>query len=112
MKVHDLKPAPGSRRPKRRVGRGIGYNAIALDPSLINSAQDEVRMLIRAFRHMRQWQWLRNRGAPESSSWPAGSRLTFPSGPASAMTFPPSSIGVQPNSVSAISRSWMPPASS
>ncbi|MGQ0826072.1 MAG: 50S ribosomal protein L15 [Actinomycetota bacterium] len=24
MKVHDLKPAPGSRRPKRRVGRGIG----------------------------------------------------------------------------------------
>ena len=24
MKVHDLKPAPGSRQPKRRVGRGIG----------------------------------------------------------------------------------------
>jgi len=24
MKVHDLQPAPGSRRPKRRVGRGIG----------------------------------------------------------------------------------------
>src|SRR6516165_7937654 len=24
MKVHDLKPNPGSRRPKRRVGRGIG----------------------------------------------------------------------------------------
>ena len=24
MKVHDLKPAPGSSRPKRRVGRGIG----------------------------------------------------------------------------------------
>jgi large subunit ribosomal protein L15 len=24
MKVHELKPAPGSRRPKRRVGRGIG----------------------------------------------------------------------------------------
>ncbi|MDP1794660.1 MAG: 50S ribosomal protein L15 [Acidimicrobiales bacterium] len=24
MKVHDLKPAPGSNRPKRRVGRGIG----------------------------------------------------------------------------------------
>ena len=23
MKVHELKPAPGSRRPKRRVGRGI-----------------------------------------------------------------------------------------
>jgi large subunit ribosomal protein L15 len=24
MKIHDLKPAPGSRRPKQRVGRGIG----------------------------------------------------------------------------------------
>ena len=24
MKVHDLKPAPGSRSPKRRVARGIG----------------------------------------------------------------------------------------
>jgi large subunit ribosomal protein L15 len=24
MKIHELKPAPGSRRPKRRVGRGIG----------------------------------------------------------------------------------------
>ena len=24
IKVHDLKPAPGSHRPKRRVGRGIG----------------------------------------------------------------------------------------
>ena len=24
MKVHDLRPAPGSKRPKRRVGRGIG----------------------------------------------------------------------------------------
>ena len=24
MKVHDLRPAPGSTRPKRRVGRGIG----------------------------------------------------------------------------------------
>src|SRR5215210_9309440 len=24
MKVHDLKPAPGSTRPRRRVGRGIG----------------------------------------------------------------------------------------
>ena len=23
MKIHELKPAPGSRRPKRRVGRGI-----------------------------------------------------------------------------------------
>ena len=24
MKLHDLKPAPGSKRAKRRVGRGIG----------------------------------------------------------------------------------------
>src|SRR6478735_8865340 len=24
MKIHDLKPAPGSKRPPRRVGRGIG----------------------------------------------------------------------------------------
>jgi len=24
MKIHDLKPAPGSRRERRRVGRGIG----------------------------------------------------------------------------------------
>jgi large subunit ribosomal protein L15 len=24
VKIHDLKPAPGSRRPKRRVARGIG----------------------------------------------------------------------------------------
>jgi large subunit ribosomal protein L15 len=24
MKLHDLRPAPGSRRPRRRVGRGIG----------------------------------------------------------------------------------------
>ncbi len=24
MKIHDLKPAPGSKRPKRRLGRGIG----------------------------------------------------------------------------------------
>ena len=24
MKVHDLHPAPGSTKPKRRVGRGIG----------------------------------------------------------------------------------------
>jgi large subunit ribosomal protein L15 len=24
MKVHDLKPAPGSHTPKRRVGRGVG----------------------------------------------------------------------------------------
>ncbi len=24
MKIHDLKPAPGSKKPRRRVGRGIG----------------------------------------------------------------------------------------
>ena len=24
MKIHDLKPAPGSTKVKRRVGRGIG----------------------------------------------------------------------------------------
>ncbi|HEY5076268.1 MAG TPA: 50S ribosomal protein L15, partial [Acidimicrobiia bacterium] len=24
MKIHDLKPAPGSRKTKKRVGRGIG----------------------------------------------------------------------------------------
>src|SRR5215218_7706213 len=24
MKIHDLAPAPGSKRPRRRVGRGIG----------------------------------------------------------------------------------------
>ena len=27
MKVHDLKPAPGSKRPRKRVGRGIGGKA-------------------------------------------------------------------------------------
>ena len=40
--------------------------------------------------------WRCSRGAPESSSWPAGSRLTAPSGPVSAMTLPPSSTGSQP----------------
>ena len=35
--------------------------------------------------------WCRcSRGAPDSSSWPAGSRLIAPSGPVSAMTLPPS----------------------
>jgi large subunit ribosomal protein L15 len=24
MKLHDLRPAPGSRRPKKRIGRGVG----------------------------------------------------------------------------------------
>jgi putative ABC transport system permease protein len=32
---------------------GIGFNAIALDPSLIHKAQDEIRMLLRAHRHLR-----------------------------------------------------------
>jgi putative ABC transport system permease protein len=31
--------------------QGIGFNATALDPSVMNSAQDEVRMLLRAYRH-------------------------------------------------------------
>jgi putative ABC transport system permease protein len=33
--------------------QGIGYNAIAIDPTLISKAQDEMRMLLRAHRHMR-----------------------------------------------------------
>jgi putative ABC transport system permease protein len=33
--------------------QGIGYNAMALDPSLIGKAQDELRMLLRAHRHLR-----------------------------------------------------------
>jgi putative ABC transport system permease protein len=32
--------------------RGIGYNAVALDPAVMNAAQDEMRMLLRAFRHL------------------------------------------------------------
>jgi putative ABC transport system permease protein len=32
---------------------GIGYNALALDPGMIHAAQDEVRMLVRAYRHLR-----------------------------------------------------------
>jgi len=31
---------------------GIGFNAIALDPALIHKAQDEIRMLLRAYRHL------------------------------------------------------------
>ena len=46
--------------------------------------------------------WRFSSGAPDSSNWPAGSRLTVPSGPESAMTLPPSSTGCQPNSVSAM----------
>lgn len=33
--------------------QGIGYNAIALDPTLISKAQDEIKMLLRAHRHLR-----------------------------------------------------------
>jgi putative ABC transport system permease protein len=33
--------------------QGIGFNALALDPGRINSAQDEIRMLLRAHRHLR-----------------------------------------------------------
>ena len=33
--------------------KGIGLNATALDPSFMNSAQDELRMLLRAKRHLR-----------------------------------------------------------
>jgi putative ABC transport system permease protein len=33
--------------------QGIGYNATAIDPTLISKAQDEIRMLLRAHRHMR-----------------------------------------------------------
>ncbi len=31
--------------------QGIGFNAIAFDPTLLNKAQEEVRMLLRAHRH-------------------------------------------------------------
>lgn len=33
--------------------QGIGYNAIAIDPTLLSKAQDEIRMLLRAHRHLR-----------------------------------------------------------
>lgn len=33
--------------------QGIGYNAMAIDPSLLGHAQDEMRMLLRAHRHLR-----------------------------------------------------------
>jgi putative ABC transport system permease protein len=33
--------------------QGIGYNATAIDPTLITKAQDEIRMLLRAHRHLR-----------------------------------------------------------
>jgi putative ABC transport system permease protein len=33
--------------------QGIGFNAIALDPTLLSKAEEEVRMLLRAHRHLR-----------------------------------------------------------
>ncbi len=33
--------------------QGIGFNAIALDPTLIGKAQEEIKMLLRAHRHLR-----------------------------------------------------------
>jgi putative ABC transport system permease protein len=36
--------------------QGIGYNALALDQSYLHQAQDEVRSLLRAFRHLRPTQ--------------------------------------------------------
>jgi putative ABC transport system permease protein len=33
--------------------QGLGYNALALDQSRLHEAQDEVRSLLRAFRHLR-----------------------------------------------------------
>lgn len=33
--------------------QGIGFNAVALDPAQIHAAQEEMRMLLRAFRHLR-----------------------------------------------------------
>lgn len=33
--------------------KDIGFNAIALDPNVMKTAQDEIRMLLRAYRHMR-----------------------------------------------------------
>lgn len=32
--------------------KDIGFNAMAIDPSRMNAAQDEVRMLLRAYRHL------------------------------------------------------------
>lgn len=36
--------------------RGIGYNALAIDRYHLEQAQDEIRMLLRAFRHLRPGQ--------------------------------------------------------
>lgn len=33
--------------------QGIGFNAIALDPTLLGKAQEEIKMLLRAHRHLR-----------------------------------------------------------
>ena len=49
-----------------------------------------------------QVSWRFSSGAPDSSSWPAGSRLTVAvARRACAMTLPPSSTGSQPNSLQA-----------
>jgi putative ABC transport system permease protein len=36
--------------------RNLGYNAVALDRTRLNAAQDEVRSLLRAYRHLRPGQ--------------------------------------------------------
>jgi putative ABC transport system permease protein len=36
--------------------RGLGYSALAIDQSRLNAAQDEVRSLLRAYRHLRPGQ--------------------------------------------------------
>jgi putative ABC transport system permease protein len=36
--------------------QGLGYNALALDQSRLNEAQDEVRALLRAYRHLKPGQ--------------------------------------------------------
>jgi putative ABC transport system permease protein len=36
--------------------RGLGYNAVALDREHLNAAQDEVRSLLRAYRHLKPGQ--------------------------------------------------------
>jgi putative ABC transport system permease protein len=36
--------------------RGLGYNAVAIDPAHLNEAQDEIRSLLRAYRHVRPGQ--------------------------------------------------------
>lgn len=47
MKLHDLKPAPGSRRPKKRIGRGIGsgHGVTATKGTKGQKARAGVRMI-------------------------------------------------------------------